>query len=157
MVDVSLDLKLGEQLEVIMSIPVTRNEYLRFLEAEFAVENLYFYEECLLFGREFQLGVDKRLLALRVKVIHESFVLPSASTCVNISSRVRDRLIDVYERSSSESDFDFPEDLYSSAKKEILNVMSQDTFLRFKETTTFKESALELNQSFSTISKYSKG
>jgi hypothetical protein len=150
------DLNLSNQLEIMIADPETRKDYLVFLEAEFAVENLYFYEECLHYEREVDMFLETNLLIQRVQVIHDVFISPSAPTSVNISSQVRNELVEFLKRSKEYSEGIPPRDLFFKAKKEILHVMSRDTFLRFKQTAPYKRfaeiSRTELSKLASTLS-----
>jgi hypothetical protein len=119
-----------------LEFPGGRQAFLLFLEKEFAVENLFFFEECNAFLTkcEFSGAIPTELIQ-DAKDLVSKFIEPSADLCVNISSDCRDKIISKIRKGS----VDFEKFVFEEAKEEIYFLMKRDPFRRFKFTEQFKK------------------
>jgi hypothetical protein len=109
--------------------------FYEFLQREFALENLLFWDSVESFKLHFEIGT---LTVSEVEEMTNKFVLPNAVLCVNISAISRDEIIEgarVFKREKSHESRQLS--LMKSmlkAQQEIVQVMLLDCFLRFKES-----------------------
>jgi hypothetical protein len=114
-----------------------------FLESEFCLENLIFWQAV----QEFKLKRERNeLLKARecALSILEQFVLEGATLEVNLSFKAKSTL-----RSLNTQDPEFPkEDLFDDSHREISLLMFKDPFARFKQTSAFEkiQRSLDSNQ-----------
>jgi hypothetical protein len=90
--------KLQELIDLLED-PSARNHFLKFLESEFSVENLFFVEYCILFKNKCKEFLSSPTLKLAkdlcnlIRLIRDTFVLDTAVSCVNVSSKVRQAML----------------------------------------------------------------
>jgi hypothetical protein len=122
-----------ELLKLTIANPAARKLFLEFLEAELAVENLFFYEECDVYKRMVKEGASQQELLKLVNSIRGTYILNSAPHCVNISFETRK---DVLENLASNN---LNEELFDKAQSQVFRLMARDTFLRFQISKSFLE------------------
>jgi hypothetical protein len=119
-----------------------RLQFLKFLEDEFAVENLLFYEACT--ELEANLASNKTDSQIvdefcSLKLLYLNLNSPS---CVNLSHRTRQKLIAVYEEGQGLNRVNILQCVHI-AKEEIFQLMKTDSFSRFRVTPIYKDFLLE--------------
>eukprot|EP00510_Aplanochytrium_minuta_P009468 CAMPEP_0184055810 /NCGR_PEP_ID=MMETSP0956-20121227/7391_1 /TAXON_ID=627963 /ORGANISM="Aplanochytrium sp, Strain PBS07" /LENGTH=566 /DNA_ID=CAMNT_0026349691 /DNA_START=70 /DNA_END=1771 /DNA_ORIENTATION=- len=143
---------LGDQVPLsdILDHPTAREAFLKHCEKEYAEENVDFW----LAVRELEdiknrvvkksvlkaLGVDVpavkaekiRLLKEKVERISNKFIIDDAKEMVNMSSEVRDKILEKMDK----NDYDW--DMFSEASKEVYNMVQADNFTRFKCSEDFE-------------------
>eukprot|EP00475_Leptophrys_vorax_P038851 TRINITY_DN6936_c0_g1_i1.p1 TRINITY_DN6936_c0_g1~~TRINITY_DN6936_c0_g1_i1.p1 ORF type:complete len:382 (+),score=91.09 TRINITY_DN6936_c0_g1_i1:108-1148(+) len=151
--------------------------FLQFLEREFAVENLLFYEICVLYREKCASGISDAVeeAAHDALSIYETFIDPSSPSAVNISGEQRQLIMNVFRKSSRrntrrtrifsekgksgrpstgasahESERSKPSpDLFEKAKFEIMEVLTSDSFRRFKLTKAYTAWVEDLSENCS--------
>jgi hypothetical protein len=121
----------SDMLQIIISNTETRNHFLQFLESEFAVENLFFHEECLDFKRRVMGKLPEVDIVKLAADICDKYVSSSALHCVNLSFKTRQALLDDLKCVRIGSD------TFEKARLEIFNLMARDSFLRFKRSKLY--------------------
>jgi hypothetical protein len=112
-----------------------RSLFLQFLESEFSVENLLFYE-----------STSKALDSLeKVKTVIDTFVSFSSPSAVNLSGRVREKILKTVENLERNGDDNkIPEDLFADAREEVFSLLAKDAFHRFRMTSPYKKLVADL-------------
>jgi hypothetical protein len=129
-----------ELLEEVLNTPELRDMFLKFLQTEFAVENLLFVMSCTELERSLSSAMDgsRTELLSKTKSIRDSFVLESASAAVNLPVGVRKPLLVALSDDKLESvDLNALKRSFTPAKEEILKLLTQDSFSRFKDTKAY--------------------
>jgi hypothetical protein len=107
----------------------TRIRFWEFLEAELAVENLAFYESCKLLEEMIVQSVDQDQIFTHLHFIVEEFILQSAVSSINIPHQMRTQILEANNENPTPSEWIT---VLAPAKKEVLNLMVRDTFVRFR-------------------------
>eukprot|EP00475_Leptophrys_vorax_P009881 TRINITY_DN16572_c0_g1_i1.p1 TRINITY_DN16572_c0_g1~~TRINITY_DN16572_c0_g1_i1.p1 ORF type:complete len:198 (+),score=57.78 TRINITY_DN16572_c0_g1_i1:81-596(+) len=129
----------------LISSPTGRNLFLAYLQKEFAIENLLFYEACNEFKKEFS---SEAKTCSRLKEIVENFVKETAASQVNLSYGARSKILQALkncENSGGEEKPVIDVSFFDDALKEILNLMTRDSFSRFRLTKEYKLFLAEIN------------
>jgi hypothetical protein len=142
----------SSEFEDVIASAIGRQAFLEFLEKEFAVENLLFFESVAAFRERFQ-SANNELSPegeQEAHQIYETFIKTSSPSCVNISYEVRQRIIDIYENTRTSKTLTPAQrvptpDMFDSAQKEIFRLITRDSFLRFKLSPKFCELTSTLN------------
>jgi hypothetical protein len=119
---------------------------LDFLEAELAVENLFFYEDCVMFKRKIENQVCEEEINQLVRSIRDTFARSSAPYSVNISYETREVLLT--ELASGK----FGKQMFDEAQSQILRLMARDAFLRFQQSSAFTK--IEMTHSLAFIESH---
>eukprot|EP00475_Leptophrys_vorax_P023439 TRINITY_DN32079_c0_g1_i1.p1 TRINITY_DN32079_c0_g1~~TRINITY_DN32079_c0_g1_i1.p1 ORF type:complete len:447 (+),score=95.60 TRINITY_DN32079_c0_g1_i1:70-1341(+) len=130
---------LQEEFEDLLKTPHGRNEFLSYLESEFAVENLLFFEAARDFHNKysgkitkFKAGDDAFLEALE---ICETFIKASAPSAVNLPHEMRKAILAGFPLTkalrASAFEESFSVDLFERAKLETFKLMMSDSYPRF--------------------------
>jgi hypothetical protein len=130
--------KQAELLLSIINTPGSRKIFLKFLESEFSVENLFFFESCESFKQKGISGEKREELFSQAKYIVDIFINTSSASSVNISHKTRSKVLGDFSTVSAEAS-DPSIGIFEKAKDEIFNLMVQDSFNRFKGTKEFME------------------
>lgn len=127
-------LKIGREavpLVVILQHPSGMRYFEEQLREEFSTENLLFWHAANAFERAAP-GMDPATLAAEAQRLCDRFVSDSAAEQVNIDSKVRGAVCARVKSGGVDAA------VFRSAKEEILNLMSRDSFKRFKESERFQ-------------------
>eukprot|EP00475_Leptophrys_vorax_P024355 TRINITY_DN33615_c0_g2_i2.p1 TRINITY_DN33615_c0_g2~~TRINITY_DN33615_c0_g2_i2.p1 ORF type:complete len:249 (+),score=54.05 TRINITY_DN33615_c0_g2_i2:52-798(+) len=115
----------------------SREAFWTFLQSEFSVENLAFYETCVEFENYEQ--NDRTKLLKRAHFILDTFILETAAHSVNISHACRTTLkgklltADQNKRISLQTPAEEFRLIFKDAKEEIFALMQNDSFARFSK------------------------
>jgi hypothetical protein len=117
---------------------------LSFLEKELSVENLLFCEVCTDFESKYQESKSSQEadIVQEAKEITARFIHLSSPSCVNVSASTRRDILQKMSmllKSSSEPRLLVSKNLFSKAKKEILLLITKDSFLRFRCSPEYRE------------------
>jgi hypothetical protein len=152
-----------QEMMKLISTESGRALFLAFLELEFSVENLFFIEACKCFKKSY----SQRALSDNVQealLIRNMFIHPSSPHCVNISYKTRQQvltLLQPFEKENRESkvkesvvstdsqssavllldrmlSVDLVPEVFDLASEEVMNVLTKDTFIRFKYSPSYK-------------------
>jgi hypothetical protein len=151
----------------VLENPQGRMLFLKFLQNEFSVENLLFYEEVTEFSEKYTEESNAEQMKKDAIRIFQTYVSPSAATSVNLPFNVRQPLIvyftsimleagqshnDDYKqgvpeeesRTADSSSTQVPvtvlrHDIFDRARASTLRLMKQDSFVRFKKTKQYKK------------------
>jgi hypothetical protein len=131
-----------------LETPVLRNLFLKYLQSEFSVENLAFYEHCVQLENNVAEGKSMIEIVEQARFIRDNFISNSAPIPVNIPSEVRKNImLQVTEAVHGSAqllplhengDLDFVEVL-KPAKDCIFKLMFRDSFMRFRATDEYHE------------------
>lgn len=146
--------RLGENslLKHVLDHPVTREAFLRFCESEYTPYNVSFWVAVtqlerlrdahkvniiLLKALKKSVQEDKasksKVLEQKAREIFNLYVKVNSPNEINIEGRVRKQISEMVENEQ----FDY--DMFQKAKMEIHNLMSFDTYQRFKDSNAFSE------------------
>jgi hypothetical protein len=133
---------LNHELERVISSTHAREQFLNFLKSEFAVENLFFFEECANFKRQAEGNTLAEELTRTAIEIRDNYVCTSAPYSVNISFTTRKAVLEDLATGKINAN------TFENAQTEIFNLMVRDSFVRFKyskfstalENTEFSQS-----------------
>jgi hypothetical protein len=129
-----------EELKKTIETMELRNLFLKFLESEFSVENLAFYEACTDLERMIEEHKEQSTVIHHVRYIRDHFISTSALTSVNISFATRkDTLSKVNEEALSNFNGSLQAfvDVFKASKDEIFKLMARDSFGRFKRSEAY--------------------
>eukprot|EP00475_Leptophrys_vorax_P020334 TRINITY_DN27802_c0_g1_i1.p1 TRINITY_DN27802_c0_g1~~TRINITY_DN27802_c0_g1_i1.p1 ORF type:complete len:551 (+),score=114.19 TRINITY_DN27802_c0_g1_i1:24-1655(+) len=123
--------------------PEGRGRFLEFLQKEFSVENLLFWEASKAFYLKFSRleATNQRDMVADAEaqqeatVIRDTFILSSASSSINISSGIRSEILQTFpvrRRKRRIGTVHIPSDLFQKANKEIFELMFRDSYTRYK-------------------------
>eukprot|EP00475_Leptophrys_vorax_P035829 TRINITY_DN5958_c0_g1_i10.p1 TRINITY_DN5958_c0_g1~~TRINITY_DN5958_c0_g1_i10.p1 ORF type:complete len:418 (-),score=106.22 TRINITY_DN5958_c0_g1_i10:1506-2759(-) len=130
-------------LLAMLEIPKGRQLFAKFLESEFALENLLFHEECQNFKKraaaERAGDADEAELQELARTIRDNFLMDGALYCVNISHPVRVKTLAGLAAGAR-----LTQDVFESARQEVFTLMMRDSFSRFKVSQAFKELSQEI-------------
>jgi hypothetical protein len=109
----------------------------QFMCQEFAVENLLFLETAQAISKlsEPQTQEEKGLVQFKIEECYERFIVETSPMMVNISHECRGKIIEHVKDGSGLSDVK----IFDDAMKEIMRLISLDSFQRFKNTPEFKK------------------
>jgi hypothetical protein len=140
------------QMQKVISDPEGRMLFLRFLEKEFSVENLLFYEACLQF--ESNLSSRDSALTLKAKteaqVIFDTYISAGSASSVNISASNRRKLTKILGKQRKKTALAQVQN--SLKRSKILHMSTQGPFFEFPdenvpiEVDTFAEAKNEIIQ-----------
>eukprot|EP00475_Leptophrys_vorax_P044988 TRINITY_DN9211_c0_g1_i3.p1 TRINITY_DN9211_c0_g1~~TRINITY_DN9211_c0_g1_i3.p1 ORF type:complete len:407 (+),score=103.47 TRINITY_DN9211_c0_g1_i3:332-1552(+) len=143
-----------------------------FLEKEFALENILFWKTAEEFHVRFDDNLSKALnqegtvklsqnVLAEASLIMQRYINDDAVLCVNLSSECRQ---EVYAKFAILSDLEAHPtraqltkqlnellEAFQRAQREVLKLLSLDSFMRFRETSSFKEFAVKNLMDGSTI------
>jgi hypothetical protein len=108
----------------------------RYLEREFALENLLFWDAV----EELKRSTNANFKLYSVVV--DKFVQMDSVLCINLSSQTRDNIISCTAASSP--NLEQLSQHFLKAQEEIMMMLTMDTFVRFKETPDCKNLMLKL-------------
>jgi hypothetical protein len=121
-----------------------RKEFFKFLESEFVVENVLFYEATRDFRRKYHLKTKEEITASAeawkdARYICDIFVMPSAIGAVDISENARKNIIrvirgsrtSIFQQPKPEENIPLTAEVFEEARKEILHVILTDTYPRY--------------------------
>jgi hypothetical protein len=113
-----------------------RNVFMKFLEGEFGVENLAFYEACESLERMEANGESRKEILANALMMKRTYIASESMNCVNISAAARSetlsRMKAIEAKSSEDLEVVKISEVFTKAKKEIFRLMARDSFLRFK-------------------------
>jgi len=115
-------------LESVLSHPTGFKHFAKFLQTEFSIENLNFYEASRKYAK-ISSDADRRIAGTE---IYNKYVDQNAPEQVNIPSDMREPITISVKKQ------EFPADLFDSALKEITKLMAKDSFRRFKNDNLFQ-------------------
>jgi hypothetical protein len=133
-----------------------RQRFLEFLQKEFSVENLLFFEESKVFYRKYSAldsstNLDAVLTcqafedAVRIR---DTYILQSALSCINIPASMRHEIEEIlpskYKRVRSLQVEYVPPDMFQKANKEIFELMFRDSYTRYR--MMHEDEAIEMNR-----------
>eukprot|EP00475_Leptophrys_vorax_P023600 TRINITY_DN322_c0_g1_i2.p1 TRINITY_DN322_c0_g1~~TRINITY_DN322_c0_g1_i2.p1 ORF type:complete len:458 (+),score=74.15 TRINITY_DN322_c0_g1_i2:60-1433(+) len=135
-----------EMMIGVLSETVARCEFLKFMESEFAAENILFYEDCTRFeATAASQGPAAQVTLLEAEYMYHTYILMSSPSCINISHGTRTALIQqlqpLYEavckgaqqqQQLAEQGFMVDPEVFTDAKHEVLNMMAGDSFQRYR-------------------------
>jgi len=110
--------------------------FLKFLEREFAQENVIFW----LRVNEFRNTISDSERVIIAKDIFEAFIQPGAQNEINLSDFTISKTILPYFK--SENNY-FPNDMYNRSQKEIYDLMTLHSWPRFVLTADYKKIVAE--------------
>jgi hypothetical protein len=130
-------------LRKILESPEGHELFRQYLEREFALENLLFWDAVQ--------DIKKSPDAVKISVYSQlvaKFILADSILCINISSQTRQNIMSALNRSLETSAIDpsLPKHLLE-AQEEIIKMLTMDSFLRFKETPGCKSLLVKLMSS----------
>jgi general stress protein CsbA len=120
-------------LKEFLRTPENFEDFKRFLCEEFAVENLLFWTEVRQIT-ELPESTSLEVLQSKVRNCFNKYVGDNAVMLVNLSSETRNSLLQKIESGSIED-----KAIFAEAETEILNLMAQDSFQRYKQLPSFKQ------------------
>ena len=86
-------------------------------------------------------SIDRNIASEKVITIFDMFIADDSPLTVNISWRIKDKIIEqvnrVRDSEYPDNDIDFPT-LYQDAEMVILKLMVSDPFMRFKMTEEYR-------------------
>jgi hypothetical protein len=143
------------QLEHIIIDSEGRELLLKFLESEFAVENLFFVEACDKFKKDLSSLLASDSVQEKkygdsveyIKKIKETFVSASAASSVNLSYRSREHLLATIDALLSNAGDEvqikssLKLDMFDKAREEIFRLLLKDSCSRFRLTQEFQQYA----------------
>jgi hypothetical protein len=146
--DVSVSSPSPEELMCCLRHSKARVLFIKFLEKEFAVENLFFIEaasafedRCLALQKKAENAtVDPNQLEAVLnfaKKIADEFVFASAPHCVNLSYASRNATLEALEKCLSSKELNST--LYTKPKDEIIYMLTRDSFSRFAITKPYMD------------------
>jgi hypothetical protein len=113
-----------------------RDLFLKYSQKEFAIENLMFYEACVLFSKRFSSPEFSQEDALtQAREICDTFVKFGAVDQVNLSHNARLGVLNVV----SSPEPKITSKMFEKAQSEIFTLMARDSFARFKMTKEYKD------------------
>jgi hypothetical protein len=137
-----------EQFMRTLETPELRNLFLKYLQSEFSVENLAFYEQCVQLEKNIEDGKGLIEIVEQARFIRDNFISSSAPLPVNIPFEIRKRIMHQITEAVHGSaqllplhengDLDFVQVL-KPAKDYIFKLMISDSFLRFRATDKYRE------------------
>jgi phage shock protein PspC (stress-responsive transcriptional regulator) len=151
---------LKDDLKSMLKNKVARDNFLEFLKKEFSVENILLYDACTKFKKMIS-DAPQQLAWEYACEIYEKFIDPRGPLTVNISDTSRRKLSISFESNEALSEgipiasivtttsdeqisknhkpipADFSAEIFEEAQQEILNLLATDSFLRFKQQSTF--------------------
>jgi hypothetical protein len=121
-----------------------RTAFLHFLEREFAVENLMFYEACVEFKDRFSSPEVNQQVALeQAKAICNTFLKDGATHQVNLAYLCREKILDSIQTKETMAKqglgFKIDPTEFDEATTEIFNLMAIDSFRRFRMTGEYSK------------------
>eukprot|EP00475_Leptophrys_vorax_P033286 TRINITY_DN5211_c0_g1_i1.p1 TRINITY_DN5211_c0_g1~~TRINITY_DN5211_c0_g1_i1.p1 ORF type:complete len:493 (-),score=103.74 TRINITY_DN5211_c0_g1_i1:25-1443(-) len=127
---------INADLRFCLQTPELRQLFLHFLESEFSVENLLFYESCVKLENFIRCKADPEQISAHVQFMKETFISSSALSSVNIAHAARKQILDVIDdekKHFAEEGYsdDFPA-IFARAKDEVFTLMCRDSFTRFR-------------------------
>eukprot|EP00475_Leptophrys_vorax_P039687 TRINITY_DN7205_c0_g1_i2.p1 TRINITY_DN7205_c0_g1~~TRINITY_DN7205_c0_g1_i2.p1 ORF type:complete len:497 (-),score=108.19 TRINITY_DN7205_c0_g1_i2:352-1803(-) len=128
-----------DQLMTIIHDSRGRDAMLRFLESEFAVENLLFIEACESFEKK--CASEERVSMDQVYFIVDNFIHNNAPSCVNISYQMRDKILNQVQEAGKAGDpaREIDVDIFAEAKREVIHVLATEAFRRFQVSDPYQE------------------
>eukprot|EP00475_Leptophrys_vorax_P021116 TRINITY_DN28866_c0_g2_i1.p1 TRINITY_DN28866_c0_g2~~TRINITY_DN28866_c0_g2_i1.p1 ORF type:complete len:540 (-),score=98.13 TRINITY_DN28866_c0_g2_i1:8-1555(-) len=136
-------------LESVIENEQGRHLLMNFLEAEFAVENLFFIESCHQFEKECALisqkSGDKMVQKVfdQVKMIKETFLDESAPNAVNLPDRIRRPLLktlgQILSPQQKLSSLVIDPKLFEDAVREIKLLLVRESFSRFRMSAQYAQ------------------
>jgi hypothetical protein len=142
-------------LDRVLKHPTGYELLYRFLQSEFALENILFWKSSQEFVIEFNESTFAQMsskeeasskLIEQAQELMTKYVNNDAVMCINLSSDCRHDLIKISE---TLLDDNLQERVKAfsgallAAQKEVLKMMAMDSFVRFRETPSFKEFAID--------------
>jgi hypothetical protein len=123
-------------LEQVIGTPNLRELFSKFLEAEFAVENLLFVVSCQEFEQSMSSEIrDSEFLLKQLRRMRDTFIVESATSSVNLTVGVRKPLLEALSEKTIENpDWISLKVVFNPAKEEIYKLLTQDSFNRFKDS-----------------------
>eukprot|EP00808_Paulinella_micropora_P013463 g5820.t1 len=100
----------------------------KFVEAEYSAENLRFHEAVL----KYTALTDEAEMQTMAKDLLDRFIRDDGQETVNILARIREKTIKTFESGPARRD------LFNRASEEVMKLMDQDSFKRFKHTEDFQ-------------------
>jgi hypothetical protein len=137
-------------LEMCLANPEMRTRFWKFLEAEFAVENLAFYESCKLLEDMIKRSQDTEKIISHAQFMRDEFIRASAACPINIPFPMRSEMLESLQK--PEEHFDEFVKLFSPAKKEVLSLMVRDAFVRFQMSEEKRRSLTRSNHGVKLLS-----
>jgi hypothetical protein len=120
-----------EELRLFVEVPESREILLKFLEAEFSVENLYFIMCCIRLEKLLiKEVIEKEEILKHLREIKGTFIDTLAPNPVNLSSATKQEIYK--ELNAAQLDIEKIEEIFSEAKEEIFRLMARDSFKRFQ-------------------------
>ncbi|CAK9058219.1 Regulator of G-protein signaling 1 (RGS1) [Durusdinium trenchii] len=148
---------LGAQarLQDVLNVKIGRGYFSDFIRKEFAVENIDFWlavQELEKIDAKTKksvvesLGIDPAdikarkaaMLKEHTDAIYEKYIAADAADQINVGAAMLSDL----QKKIQAGEYSF--DLFSEAKKEVYNMMSRDTYVRFKDSAEFSELLSEI-------------
>jgi hypothetical protein len=113
-----------------------RELFLKFLQKEFAIENLLFYEACVEFRTRFETAGFSRDYALfQATEICNTYVKVGAVDQVNLSDNARREVLTAINSPEPKID----SSLFEKTEGEIFSLIAKDSFSRFKVSKEYKD------------------
>jgi hypothetical protein len=136
------------QLERILSNSEDFEDFEKFLQREFATEELYFLQEIFLFQNELQQFSNDQANAT-AKKIFSKYIVESSHLCVNISGVARRELNGVFNEDKT-LDKEELSKAFSKSYSEVIHLLATDKFRRYKNQSQYyqmKQAKTELQES----------
>lgn len=126
----------GFSIHELLKDPCGRELFRRYLEREYSIENLLFYEVC----SELRYATNKDI-ATRVNDIYNQFLAPNANCPINIDSRIM---------AITKSKMENPDrHTYDEAREHIFNLMTRDSYNRFLRSDIYRDSLVSAKKKLS--------
>jgi hypothetical protein len=134
------------QIENILNNAEDFEDFEKFLQREFATEELYFLQEVFVFEREAHNYSSEEAHA-KAKKIFNKYIVETSHLCVNISGTVRRELTE--NMSSDKAPADVSK-VFTRAYMEVIHLLATDKFRRYKHQSkyyTLRSAKAELQES----------
>lgn len=127
----------GFSIHELLKDPSGRELFRRYLEREYSIENLLFYEVC----NELRYATNKDI-EIRVNDIYNEFLAPNAHCPINIDSRIMAITKAKKENPNRHT--------YDEAREHIFNLMTRDSYNRFLRSDIYRDSLVTAKKKIKT-------
>jgi hypothetical protein len=117
-------------IESILSNAEDFEDFEKFLQREFATEELYFLQEVYTYQKELEKYTDEQAVT-KAKKIFSKYVVETSHLCVNISGAVRKDLSEIFSAEKA-VEKDQLAKVFTRAYMEVIHLLATDKFRRYK-------------------------